>query len=67
MQATLQEYKDRATQNYYIQQNKKFYGLADRSREGNQKSLDSPRNPILEAFDKGDQQQTYDQRNRYGA
>lgn len=56
MQATLQEYKDRATQNYYIQQNKKFYSLADRSREGNQKSLDSPRNPILEAFDRGEQQ-----------
>ena len=24
---TLQEYKDRATQNYYIHQNKKFYGM----------------------------------------
>jgi len=59
MQATLQEYKDRATQNYIIHQNKKFYGLEksnNRTREGNQMSLDSPRNPIMEAFDRADKQ-----------
>lgn len=60
MQATLQEYKDRATKNYIIHQNKKFYGLEkgnERTRDQTQRSLDSPRNPIMEAFDKAEQQQ----------
>jgi len=36
---TLQEYKDQASKNYYIHQNKKFYGMEKNSNQRNHEGI----------------------------